>query len=1326
MNKTNPLKRRFGVSLVCLALVLPGIASAQLTVTGANQSGQAGVYPFTPSWTPDSANSLINGLAPSFTSGNFNLDNTNCNVNSLTSGGSLAINTTTVNNPAGPDAIGSGATSGNYVTCGNRVSTTVPLTTAGNVIVYTLPVSAKGYNLTNITVFSGWADNGRDSQSYSVLYSTAANPSSFNYLTSVNYRPTVPSSTASSCRVIIDAAGATMVSNVVAVKFVWDVPTSENSWCGYGAITIGGTPSASVAAPVVSVTTTNENGASPFTPDWTPETPNLIAGLAPGTATGNFIQEGAAGTNVLTDGTIGISGDLTTFASVGNGGGNTLIYTLTNVVNGSDVTNIVVYSGWGNADRDGQYYTLSYSTVAAPGTFIPITTVYYNPRGVSGASANRVAIAMNDGSPLGSGVANLKFAFNTLPSAGSFDNGYQGFSEIIVQGHDTTAPPPPPSPYLTQDTLPTYAETVVGDQVVFTAAYSNVPPASLQWQVVSTDGKTTNDVPGATSTNLTLNNVQLTDSGFYRLKAVNATNGAAAPSYSTVAQLVVSNTPAAVNGVIVNYAGQTFPSSSTNFLPAWPVDTNDLNLISGFTAGSGEGTFTYAGDFTGGGNFCNGDPTILSDGIVASMTSLPNLAFSGCGTLVSQTGYQITYALVTNSAPYGLDLTNITVFGGWQDAGRDEQKYQVLYSTVQAPASFAPLVTADYVPTDSGGTPVVTRTTLVPATGVLAHNVAVLKISWNVSPNPKNNWEGYSEILAGGRPSTGFVPTLTNDVTPSAASDVVGSQLILTAGFSGATSLQWQFNGTNILGATTSTLTLNNLQFTNAGVYALVASNAAGTSHSGGCTVTVNSNSVPANNIITAIATQTSIAEVFTPTWDPSQLAASLFYNAAPSSSGEGDFTAASITPSTAASGPSVLTDGTFGTIDFNQTGTHSWVTCMGSGGGGQDGSTLGGQYVIYSLPASANGYDITNIMTAGGWNDAGRDQQSYTINYATAANPTYFTPLATVNYNPGNPVGYSMVRATITPANGVLASNVVALEFDMTTPAGENGFSGYSEIAAYGSPSATPPPVAPAITVQHEETSFDWTVETDNLIANQLPGSQGPGSFTQEGCTEGGLTDGVLAFGGGPNSASCGSTNSPAVQWIVFAPTNGGTWNLSNIVVYTLWHDFGRDGQFYNVSYSTPSAPSTFLPLAGIAYNPPVPHTGIPTGNRIAIAPPTGQTMLATNVAALKFDFTPQGNQDFAWSGYTEIVLQGTNLASTIVIPPTFNKPVLSGGNLILTGSGGTPNTGYTLLTATNLTPPVNWTTNTTGSLDGAGSFSNGVPVSNTPPARFFRVRLP
>jgi hypothetical protein len=62
--------------------------------------------------------------------------------------------------------------------------------------------------------------------------------------------------------------------------------------------------------------------------------------------------------------------------------------------------------------------------------------------------------------------------------------------------------------------------------------------------------------------------------------------------------------------------------------------------------------------------------------------------------------------------------------------------------------------------------------------------------------------------------------------------------------------------------------------------------------------------------------------------------------------------------------------------------------------------------------------------------------------------------------------------------------------------------------------------------------------------------------------------------------------------------------------------------------------------------------------------------------------------------------------------------------GNVILTGSGEA-DTGYTLLTTTNLSAPINWTTNTTGTLDGSGAFSNSVPIG-TAPARFFRVRVP
>ncbi len=1160
-----------------------------------------------------------------------------------------------------------------------------------------------------------------------------ADPSSFYYLTSVSYVPSNSGNHPCATQVVInDASGAAIATNVAAVEFVFNCPSSgsEAGAAGYTTITVEGTAASSVATRAYSITTTNEYGPSLFTPTWTAESPDLIAGLNPSTATGNFNKDGNEGdTNVLPDQMIGISGTPSTFATCGASAGTTLIYTLTNSANGSDVTNIVVYTGWPDSGRMGQYYNLSFSTVSAPTTFNPICTIFYLPRGGAGngnAQANRVAIFNSTGAPLGSNVASLKFDFAGLTGASSFNNGYQGYSEIIVQGTNSAPPGHGLSPYLIQDTLPTYAETVVGDQVVFTAAYSNTPPAALQWQVIKS-GVTNNINTGAanvtnsgvvTST-LTLNNVQVSDSGTYLLKATNSADSTALASFSTPAPLAVSNSPAPVNNIIINFAGQMFPSSATSFFPAWPVNTNG-DLIFGFTNGSGPGTVVGVGDFTGGGNYCNADPTVLSDGIAANITSLPNLTYCAGGTHTSGAGESVTYSLVTNSAPYGLDLTNITVFGGWQDAGRDEQKYQVLYSTVQAPASFAPLVTADYVPTDSANSPVVSRTTLLPAAGALVHNVAAVRINFNLSPAPKNFWEGYCEIVIGGTNSAGFVPPLTNDIAPSTASDVVGGQIVMTAGFSGYTSLQWKKNGTNFPGATTSTLTLNNLQLTDAGTYSLVASNAIGVNSSGLCTLTVNPAPIATNNIITAIATQTSVLNVFTPTWDTNGLSSSLIYNVPPSSSGEGDFTGGSFTPGgpTGGSLPAVLTDGTFGTIDFNETGTHSWVTCMGFGSVDGLGNLRSGQYVIYTLPASANGYNITNIMIAGGWNDGGRDQQAYTVNYATSANPTYFTPLLMVNYEPNNPVGYLMDRATITSASGVLVSNVVALDFDMTTPPGENGFSGYSEIAVFGSPSATPPPAGPLISVQHEETNFDWTVETPNLIANQLPSSSGPGSFTLEGCTEAGLTDGVLAFGGGPNSASCGADPS-AVPWIIFSSADG--WNLTNIVVYALWHDYGRDGQYYNLSYSTLSAPSTFLPLASVDYDSPTPHNGVASGNRVAISPPVGQTMLASNVAAVKFDFTPQGTQDFGWSGYTEIILQGT------LTLPTMAPPKVSAGNLILTGTGSPPNAGYTLLTATNVTIPLaNWTVSVTGTLDSSGAFSNAIPINVTNPASFFRFRMP
>ena len=974
MKKTRLITRNLPAGLGCMALLaLAGPASAQLTVSTTTEQGQAGVYPFTPTWTPV-ANSLIAGLAPTVAVGDWAVENTNRNVLSLTAGGSLSIYT--IAGDADDSSGGSATTCTNYVTGGNHNNSGLE---PGSLLVYTLPASAHGYNLTNITVDGGWADNGRDAQSFTVLYSTVVNPGSFTYLTNIDYNPSTPGGTAiANQEVFSDAQGGVIASNAYAVEFIMNAPNSENGFVGYGAITVQGTPATLVASPVISITTSNEDGPSTFTPDWTLETFNLIAGMAPSTAVGNFTQESSGGTSVLTDGALGNSGDVSGFATCGANGGTSLIYTLTNMVFGTDVTNIVTYSGWGNDGRSGQYYIVSYSTISAPTTFIPITTVCYNPYTNGPAVANRVAIAKSDGSALAKGVASIKFDFAGPSYANAFNNNYQGYSEIVIQGKDSTAPPPPPSPYLTQDTLPTGAETFVGGQVVFTAAYSNFPPANLQWQQVTTSPAATNNINtgvvnvnnnGVTTSTLTLSGVAAANSGSYRLAGLNATNGSAAPSYSTAALLAVSNTITAGNAIL-ECDGQTGPAG---FYPPWSVLTGiDLIYQSTEDSSGNPGTST-----PGTGNFAEvtgdaTDPSVLADGELTNALS----GMVSCGWVNVSAGISMTYTLPAG-APNGYDITNITVYGGGPDDSQNEQLYQVLYSTAAAQTTFSGIIgTFEYKPAFSDGGPNATRVTIIPVSGALAHNVYAVQINFNIKSALAGapEYNQYSEITINGKPSTGVAPALTQDITPLTAEDVVGGSVILTASFNNATSVQWMKNGTtpvttgvvNVVnsGITTSTLTLNGLQLTDAGSYSLVGSNGAGSSTSRGCTLKVDAAPTPVGNVVTAFAYQSSDAgapNTFGPTWDTTALPSSLIYRQSSplAGFGPGDFTGGG----DKAGGLPVLTDGSYGLFAFD-TSHPAFAAC----------GPNAGQYVAYTLGTSANGYNVTNIQIAGGWNDNGRN----------------------------------------------------------------------------------------------------------------------------------------------------------------------------------------------------------------------------------------------------------------------------------------------------------------------------------------------------------------
>lgn len=75
----------------------------------------------------------------------------------------------------------------------------------------------------------------------------------------------------------------------------------------------------------------------------------------------------------------------------------------------------------------------------------------------------------------------------------------------------------------------------------------------------------------------------------------------------------------------------------------------------------------------------------------------------------------------------------------------------------------------------------------------------------------------------------------------------------------------------------------------------------------------------------------------------------------------------------------------------------------------------------------------------------------------------------------------------------------------------------------------------------------------------------------------------------------------------------------------------------------------------------------------------------------------------------------------------PRITTVSLSGLSLVLSGSGGTANGGFSVLSQTNLLQPLShWTVVGTGNFNGSGSFSFTNEISAGTPARFYLIRVP
>src|SRR5665213_2485955 len=1005
--------------------------------------------------------------------------------------------------------------------------------------------------------------------------------------------------------------------------------------------------------------------------------------------------------------------------------------------------------------------------------------------------------------------------------------------EVIVTNGSSVSTSPPVTlttvaslPVLVIDTLPSSGSfDVVGSAVAFSAVFDGSRPLTYQWQFNGAN------IPGATNAVLSLPLTTVSQTGAYALIASNSISTA----MSTPQTFTVNALPPATNNVILAEAmewGSFFNTLGYGdaFNPTWTLAPS--NILAGIVPSGSIGIFTDSG--------CGGLP-VLTDGSFAGISPPDNgsicFASAGNGTTTNGLGYSITYTLPPTTLGGGWTVTNITSYGGWSDDGREQQSYQLSYSSPLAPTNFSGVLPwASFTPPNpdpsvyGNGLATATKMSMIPANGVLAKNVAAIQLNFNslaAGQSPKNGWEGYAQFQLFGTQSTNLPPAITQGITPSSGSDVVGSAVTIRAAFASTQPLTytWLHDGAVMPGQTNSSLTLTNLQLTDTSTnlgYVLQASNSLGVSSTQPCSFVVNP--APGQDgagIIVSGANQTALGGLFTPTWalQTNSLLA-----------GRGPFVYAG-NVSDGSAGTAVLTDGQFGTVGNN---VDPSAASLGYTAGS------GGTYLYYMPPPSTNGWDITSIASYGGWSDTGRNQQEYAIYYATIADPYNFIELDQMStYVPPVPVnGPNATRVIWTSGVATpLAQNVVAIEFDFSVlPEVENAWEGYNELQVFGTNStsvaaavqqapivvtdiapgygadvagsqvtftaafsgsapisyqwlsngvniagqtnttltltnlttnmtggynlvasnASGPnstsvaqfTVNPAPTATNgilisgatqidfngglglDPTSFTptWPIVPGSLIAGQLPSTVGPGNFADEGNGAGGvrvLTDGIIgdliAGGAVTNYATCGSSSGLGT-FVTYTLTGSASgYNLNSIVTYGGWPDYGRDWQYYTVSYSTAASPTVFQTLGQATFQLPQLRAGAaPNAGRVTWTSANGAPM-ASNVAMVKFDFTTPAGQENGWQGYSELQVFGVPSSSSTQTPPTITSSKLSNGNLIVTATGGIPNAAYAWLTATNLTTPLSaWTTNTTGTFDGSGNSSSTISITRSEPQRY------
>jgi hypothetical protein len=130
------------------------------------------------------------------------------------------------------------------------------------------------------------------------------------------------------------------------------------------------------------------------------------------------------------------------------------------------------------------------------------------------------------------------------------------------------------APTIEEQPTPAAVTAYVGQSVTFTASFTGNQPITNQWQY-SANGSSYSSIPGASGSTLTLNDVQLTNTGSYRLTASNS-QGPGSPS--AAATLTVSQVPTvgfslSAGSLTLTWAGTGTLMEATSLAGPWTVVT---------------------------------------------------------------------------------------------------------------------------------------------------------------------------------------------------------------------------------------------------------------------------------------------------------------------------------------------------------------------------------------------------------------------------------------------------------------------------------------------------------------------------------------------------------------------------------------------------------------------------------------------------------------------------------------------------------------------------------------------------------------------------------